>query len=193
MHRHDIQSKIEIFAESALAIRLLEITIRSCNYADIHLSADVASDPTHFFFLQCSKKLGLHLEREFAYLVQKKSATVRCMEKSIFRFESAGEGAALHCLDRALDGPVAGHHCDFGPRQRALKFFKELEPVHVGELQVSQDQVRRVRVDVSKRCLSTINLRRDEPQRITDRDTELADALLVVYHQKTDPIVFAHE
>src|SRR5256885_15209031 len=107
MHSNYVQTKIKIFAECTVPVRLLEITIRSRHDTNIDLGADVAPNPAHFLFLQGAKKLGLHLERELPDLVQEKGAAVRCLEESVLRFESAGEGASLVSEELTFD--QSGH------------------------------------------------------------------------------------
>src|SRR3954470_12325684 len=103
MYRHNIQPEIQILAECSLAISLLKIAIGRSDYAHIHLRADVAADPAHFFFLKRTEKFGLHLQRKFADLIEKQRPAVGSLEEAIFRLERSGKSAALISEELAFD------------------------------------------------------------------------------------------
>src|SRR5207248_7309077 len=103
MDRYDVQPEIEVLAECTFAIGLLKVAISGGDDTNVYLRADVAPYPSHLFFLQRTKKFGLHLEREFTDLVQKQGSAIGCLEEPVFGFERAGECSPFISKQFAFD------------------------------------------------------------------------------------------
>src|ERR1700736_2263849 len=93
MYGHDVEAKIEVLAEGAIAISGFEIAVGSGDdtHVDVHLF--IAADGANFFFLEHAKELGLHFQGQLANFVQEDSATIGGLKQSGFRPGRSRESA----------------------------------------------------------------------------------------------------
>src|SRR5215469_17372693 len=91
MDSHDVQSKIQVFAESSFAIGRFQVAVGRGKNSDIDFYFVVAAHRTHFFFLQNTKQLGLHLEGKLADFIQKYRSAIRAFKESFLAFGGSGE------------------------------------------------------------------------------------------------------
>src|ERR1700722_18754886 len=103
MHGNYVEAKIKIFAEGAGFIRGFEIAIGGGDDADIDFYPLIGADGTDFFLLQYAQELRLQFERQFANFVEKNGAAVGSLEKSLLRFQRAGEGSFFIAEEFAFD------------------------------------------------------------------------------------------
>src|SRR3954471_10217574 len=95
MYRDHVQTEVEVLAESSFPVGLLKISIRRRDDAHVHLRSYVAAHAPHFLFLQHAQKFRLHLERQFADLIQKKRSPICCLEQSVLWLERSCECPTL--------------------------------------------------------------------------------------------------
>src|SRR5882672_347616 len=103
MNRKDVQPVIEIFAEMARRCFLLQVAIGRRDGPHIRYACAVLPDALVAFLLEDSKKLALHLQRNFADFVQENGAALRCFKASRAVFDCAGEGASDVSEEFALE------------------------------------------------------------------------------------------
>src|SRR6185369_2009721 len=115
--RQDIQSVVQVGAESAGRHLLFEVAVRGRNHPHVDLDGTAASDLFKLVFLQYAQQLDLHVEREFAHLVEENRASVGQLEPPRPSIERACE-CTFHVTEQlALDqagGDSAAVHLDKG-------------------------------------------------------------------------------
>src|SRR6266581_3570598 len=95
------------------------------------------------------------------------------------RFFDVVVGAELHGIDGGLNGTMAGHDSDFGMRKQSLCLTQKFDTGLRGELEVGEDQVGSFLLDTSDRGFDAFGLAAGIAERISDRHTQLANALLI--------------
>src|SRR5579875_2732974 len=82
MERHDVEPVVKIFAETALAHRLLQVEVGGRNDAHIDLNGLRAANALQLLFLEHAQQLGLRFKRQVADFVEKDRAAVRLLKAS---------------------------------------------------------------------------------------------------------------
>src|SRR5579883_889609 len=100
---HDVEPEIEVLAEGAGAVFLLQVAVGGGDDAYVDLDALVAADGADLFFLQDAQQLGLHLERQLPDLVEEQGPAIGRLKQPGARAEGAGEGALLVAEQFAFD------------------------------------------------------------------------------------------
>src|SRR5205085_78853 len=89
----DVQSIVEVFAESLIGHQLVEVRVRRGDDADVDANRLHRSESHELFFLNYAKELGLRFEIDVADLVEKDRSAVGDFEQTALRGDGAGEGA----------------------------------------------------------------------------------------------------
>src|SRR5262249_36126395 len=93
--RNDVQSVIEVFAETSVFDHCLEITICGSQHADVNLNRARATDSKYLFLLQCPQQFRLHADVDFADFIQKERAFVGNFKQAFLFDDGSREGAFL--------------------------------------------------------------------------------------------------
>ena len=91
--RHHLDAEVQVFAETLLADRSLEIHMRRRYHAHVHRNFAVVAHARNVLLLQHAQKLHLHVHRKFANLIEENRATVGLFEKALAGIDCAGERA----------------------------------------------------------------------------------------------------
>src|SRR5262249_6586496 len=102
-------------------------------------------------------------------------------------------GPEAHRLYRALDRAVSCHDRYFGAWLRPLDLPQEVEAGHVRHTQIRKHQLGCFHPQMGERHLRTLGFCALQSDGISDRRTELADALVVINNQKAKAILMHHE
>src|SRR5713226_8947977 len=87
---------------------------------------------------------------------------------------------------------MAGHHCDFSPRNDFFYSLEKLQPRHLRHDQIGQDNVGRLFLQQCERRFSVAGFQAREAQALRYGHAEPPDTFLVVHHQKSDFQMFGH-
>ena len=90
---NDVETIVEIFAETVLGHQLREIGIRCGDDADVDFDHIDGAKPHEFFFLDHAKELGLSVEVDVPDLVQKDRSAVGDFKETTLGSDGAGERA----------------------------------------------------------------------------------------------------
>src|SRR5262249_21381686 len=89
----DVQAVVEIFTEATGRQLALQVAVRRGHQPYIDFYGLDAADPLELRLLQHAQKLDLHLNRNFADLVEKQRALIGQLETPWFRTDRARERA----------------------------------------------------------------------------------------------------
>ena len=127
LDRKDVQAIEQVFAEGAVLDLLGRVAIGRRNDADVDLDRPLTADRIDLAFLKGAQQLDLHVQRQFADLVQKQGAAVRLAELAQGLVDRAGEGALLVSEQDGFDqiggqgAAVDGHEGLAGPVAGAMQ------------------------------------------------------------------------
>src|SRR3974390_1556466 len=92
LNLENIESIEEIGTELPFLDELLEILVGGSDAPEVHVNRMRTADAGNFTFLENAQKIGLCLEADIAYLIEKNCAAVGNFEAALFPVLGAGEG-----------------------------------------------------------------------------------------------------
>ena len=101
-HMDDVETIVEIFAESAFGHRTLQILVGRREDSNVHAQRRLRSNPRELAVLEDVEQLGLKRGMEVADLVEEDCSAVRRLELADLELVGAGEGTALVTEELAL-------------------------------------------------------------------------------------------
>src|SRR5882724_487693 len=90
-----VKAIIKVFAEGSLLYFLQQVFVRGHDNARVDRHGLVAAYPGDFLFLQYPQQLGLQVDVQLAYLVEKKGAAVGFFKLADAAGDGAGKSAFL--------------------------------------------------------------------------------------------------
>jgi hypothetical protein len=99
------------------------------------------------------------------------------------RLQDVVVGAALHRVDRGLDGAEAGHDHGDGAGGRLADLFEQGDATHSWHLQVADDEIELFPLQVADRCQAVFGRAHGIPFHAEELREHLANGFLVVDHQ----------
>src|SRR6476660_8696410 len=103
--RHDwkyFQPIVEITSELFLRHQCFQVAIGCSDQPDIYRYRTRATKTLNFFFLQCTQKLWLQIERQLAHLVEEERTFVRQFQTSHLARDRPGERSFFVSKELAL-------------------------------------------------------------------------------------------
>ena len=91
--RHDIQTVVEILAETSRGNLLLQIAVAGRDHTDIHLDAALTAEAREALLLQGTKDLALGFERHISDFVEQQRTAMGALERADLA-RSIGTGKA---------------------------------------------------------------------------------------------------
>ena len=98
-----VQAVIKVFAEVAFARHHRQVAVGGGDDAHIDLDRALGADRIDFAFLQRAQQLDLHVQAQFADLVQEQGAAIGFLEFAQMLVGGAGEGAFLMAEQDGFD------------------------------------------------------------------------------------------
>lgn len=95
LDRENVETIEQVLAEIARRHLFGQIAVGRRNDANIHLDRAFGTDRIDFAFLQRAQQLDLHVERQFADLVQEERAAIGLLELAHMLADRTREGALL--------------------------------------------------------------------------------------------------
>ena len=92
MHTNNIESMIEIFAETVTLNQLFQILVGSGNNSYIYFYRGVTTDSIEFTIGQHSQQASLCFRRHITNLIQKQGSAIGLLKASLSALGCAGKG-----------------------------------------------------------------------------------------------------
>src|SRR5262249_31176296 len=106
--RYHREPEVQIFAKFSRADLALEVALRGGDDAHVGRERSVSTHASELACLEDAQKLGLHVERELADLIEEHGSAVGKLEGTLSHRDGSGERTALMTKELALDERV-GH------------------------------------------------------------------------------------
>src|SRR5215510_11046377 len=91
MYRKDIQSVVQVRAETPFGDTALQVAVSRSDHANIRVNGPVAADPLEFFFLKDPQQCYLHFCCQLADLIKEDGSAMGSFEPADSLLQRSGE------------------------------------------------------------------------------------------------------